>query len=102
MKTDIAIAQEAQLLPIGEVADNYGIPSEHLEPYGKYIAKVPATLIDEEKVKQNHLILVTAMSPTKAGIGKTTVSIGLSMALNRLGKKSVLRYASLRWVLASV
>ncbi len=90
MKTDIAIAQEAQLLPIGEVADNYGIPSEHLEPYGKYIAKVPATLIDEEKVKQNHLILVTAMSPTKAGIGKTTVSIGLSMALNRLGKKSVL------------
>ena len=76
--------------PIAEVAAGLGVAAHDLEPYGKYIAKVPTTLVDPEKVKRSNLILVTAMSPTKAGIGKTTVCIGLSMALNRLGHSSVL------------
>lgn len=76
--------------PIAEVATGLGVAAHDLEPYGKYIAKVPTTLVDPEKVKRSNLILVTAMSPTKAGIGKTTVCIGLSMALNRLGHSSVL------------
>ena len=61
-----------------------------MEPYGRYIAKVPYTLIDEAKVKKSKLILVTAITPTKAGIGKTTVSIGLALGLNKIGKKAVL------------
>ncbi|MDD6552638.1 MAG: formate--tetrahydrofolate ligase [Prevotellaceae bacterium] len=90
MKSDIDLARECVLEPIETIAGKIGIPEDDLEKYGKYIAKVPNTLIDEKKVQQNHLVLVTAMSPTKAGIGKTTVSIGLSMALNRIGKKSIL------------
>ena len=90
MKSDLEISQEALKDSIVDVARKINIPVERLEPYGKYIAKVPYELIDEEKVKKSHLILVTAMSPTKAGIGKTTVCIGLGMALNRLGKNSVL------------
>lgn len=90
MKTDLEIARECRLRDINDIAQGCGIPTEKLEYYGRHIAKVPAELIDENCVKQNHLILVTAMSPTKAGIGKTTVSVGLSMALNRLGMKSAL------------
>ena len=90
MKTDIQIARETPLQPIGELARRYGIDEQQLIPYGKYIAKLPLDAIDEERVQQSHLILMTAMSPTKSGIGKTTVSIGLSMALNRLGKISAL------------
>lgn len=75
---------------IEEIASSVGINSESIEQYGKYIAKVSLDVIDEAKVAKNHLVLVSSISPTKAGIGKTTVSIGLSMALNRLGKKSVL------------
>jgi len=90
MKTDIEIAREAKLLPIKEVASQIGIGEELLEPYGKYIAKVPYTSIDDEKVKNHKLILVTAITPTKAGIGKTTVSIGLALGLNKIGKKAVL------------
>ena len=90
MKTDLEIARECRLKDINYIAQGCGIPTEKLEYYGRHIAKVPAELIDENRVKQNHLILVTAMSPTKAGIGKTTVSVGLSMALNRLGMKSAL------------
>ncbi len=90
MKTDIQIAREAHLLPIGEVASKINIKPELLEPYGKYIAKVPYTKIDSEAVKQHKLILVTAITPTKAGIGKTTVSIGLALGLNKIGKKAVL------------
>ena len=90
MKTDIEIAREAKLLPIKDVAAQIGITEDLLEPYGKYIAKVPYTTIDEERVKNNKLILVTAITPTKAGIGKTTVSIGLALGLNKIGKKAVL------------
>ena len=90
MKTELEIARECKLERIEKIADKIGVPSEELENYGKYIAKVPLKLIDAEKVAKSNLILVTAISPTKAGIGKTTVSIGLSMAMNRLGKKSVL------------
>ena len=88
MKTDIQIARECELKPIGEVAQHLGIDPEQIEPYGRYMAKVPVSLIDEERVKQSRLILVTAISPTKAGIGKTTVSIGLTLGLNKLGKKA--------------
>lgn len=90
MKTDIEIAHETTLLPIQEVAKKAGISEDVLEPYGKYIAKIPYTSIDEEKVKKSNLILVTAITPTKAGIGKTTVSIGLSLGLNYIGKKAIL------------
>ncbi|BCS84581.1 formate--tetrahydrofolate ligase [Prevotella herbatica] len=90
MKTELEIARECKLERIEKIADKIGVPSEELENYGKYIAKVPLKLIDADKVAKSNLILVTAISPTKAGIGKTTVSIGLSMAMNRLGKKSVL------------
>ena len=79
MKTDIQIARECQLAPIGEIASQLGIDPEKIEPYGRYMAKVPISLIDEKRVKQSRLILVTAISPTKAGIGKTTVSIGLTL-----------------------
>ena len=75
---------------IEEVAATAGIPAEVLEHYGKYMAKIPLSLIDEERVACNRLILVSSISPTRAGIGKTTVSIGLSMALNRIGKRSML------------
>lgn len=90
MKTELEIARECQLQPIEKIADKIDIPNEELENYGKYIAKVSYHLIDKDRVNKSNLILVTAISPTKSGIGKTTVSIGLSMAMNRLGHKSVL------------
>ena len=89
MKTDIQIARETPLRKIKGIAEEWGIPREEVQNYGKYIAKLPLHLIDEERMKQHHLILVTAISPTKAGIGKTTVSIGLALGLNRLGKKAI-------------
>lgn len=89
MKTDIQIARECQLEPISKIASQLGIAPEKIEPYGKYMAKVPISLIDEEKVKKSRMILVTAISPTKAGIGKTTVSIGLAMGLHKIGKRAV-------------
>lgn len=90
MKSDIEIARSCSMKRIEDVAATIGISAESLEHYGKYMAKVPLSLIDEKKVACNNLILVTSISPTRAGIGKTTVSIGLSMALNRIGKRSVL------------
>ena len=90
MKTELEIARECQLQPIEKIADKIDIPNKELENYGKYIAKVSYHLIDKDRVNKSNLILVTAISPTKSGIGKTTVSIGLSMAMNRLGHKSVL------------
>lgn len=89
MKTDIEIARETSLKKIEDIANNVGIPSDEINNYGKYIAKLPLSLIDEEKVKKSNLILVTAITPTKAGIGKTTVSIGLSLGLNKIGKKAI-------------
>ena len=89
MKSDIEIARECKLAPITEIAAKLNIPEGELEQYGKYVAKVPEKLIDDEKVKQSNLILVTAITPTKAGIGKTTVSIGLALGLNKINKKAV-------------
>ena len=95
--TDIEIAQKAQLKHIREIASKLNIDEDSLELYGKYKAKLPIQLIDENKVNQNNLILVTAMTPTPAGEGKTTVSIGLTEGLNKIGKQAtvVLREPSL-------
>ena len=97
MKKDIEIAQEANIRPIGEIAAKLGIPQDELEMYGRYKAKIPLHFIDEERIKKSKLILVTAITPTPAGEGKTTTSIGLAQALNLLGKKTtvVLREPSL-------
>lgn len=89
MKSDIEIARSIELTKIKQVARDYDIPVEEIQNYGRYIAKVPETLIDEEKVNKSNLILVTAITPTKAGIGKTTVSIGLALGLNKIGKKAI-------------
>ena len=88
MKSDIEIARSTELMKIKQIAQNYGIPTDQVHHYGSYMAKVSEALIDEEKVKQSNLILVTAITPTKAGIGKTTVSIGLALGLNRIGRKA--------------
>ncbi len=89
MNSDIEIAREVSLRKIKEIATGLGIPREEVQNYGRYIAKIPIHLIDEEKIRQHNLILVTAITPTKAGIGKTTVSIGLALGLNKIGKKAV-------------
>lgn len=89
MKTDSEIAHEAKLNLIGDIARQIHIPEDDLEPYGKYMAKVPYTLIDDEKVKKSNLILVTSITPTKTGNGKTTVSVGLALGMNRIGKKTI-------------
>ncbi|MDX9811625.1 MAG: formate--tetrahydrofolate ligase [Bacteroidales bacterium] len=97
MKQDIEIAQAAAIKPIVEIADKLGIPRDDLEMYGKYKAKIPLHFIDEERIKNAKLVLVTAITPTPAGEGKTTTSIGLAQALNRIGKTTtvVLREPSL-------
>ena len=97
MKTDIEIAHEIKMKPIGEIADILGIDREDLIPYGKFKAKVPLKYINKQKYEKNKLILVSAISPTPAGEGKTTVSIGLTQGLNRIGKQTtvVLREPSL-------
>ncbi|MCI5451146.1 formate--tetrahydrofolate ligase [bacterium] len=89
MKTDIEIARETKLKPIADIASQLGIPEEKVEPYGRYAAKIDESLTDEQKVKEHKLILVTAITPTKAGIGKTTVSVGLALGMNRIGKKTI-------------
>jgi formate--tetrahydrofolate ligase len=91
MKTDIQIAQEASMLPIKEVAASIGIEEDDLELYGKYKAKISDELIDRSKGNPDgKLILVTAINPTPAGEGKTTVTVGLGQALGKLGKKSLI------------
>ena len=89
MKTDIEIAQEAKMRPITEIAAQLGLSDEHVIPYGRYKAKIDHRLIHDAK-KQGKLILVTAISPTPAGEGKTTTSVGLADALNAMGKKTML------------
>ena len=90
MKTDVQIAQEAKILPISEVAAKLGLKEDQLEHYGKYKAKISLEVLEERKDKKDgKLILVTAISPTPAGEGKTTVNIGLAMALNKLGKTAI-------------
>jgi len=91
MKSDIEIAQEAELLPITEIAAGLGIDCECLNPYGKYKAKIDHRLVKVLKDKPDgKLILVTAVNPTPAGEGKTTTNVGLADALSRLGKKALL------------
>ena len=87
MKTDIEIAHSIKMRPIKEISSSIGIGEDSLELYGKYKAKLPLSFINRSKFGK--LILVSAISPTPAGEGKTTVSIGLSQALNRIGKKSI-------------
>ncbi|MEG2339548.1 MAG: formate--tetrahydrofolate ligase [Odoribacter sp.] len=95
--TDIEIANTVKLKPITEIAAKLNIDPETIELYGKYKAKLPLSLIDPLKMQNKHLILVSAISPTPAGEGKTTISIGLTEGLNRIGKKTtvVLREPSL-------
>ncbi len=97
MKTDIEIAQSAKIKPVVEVAEKLGLKADDLELYGKYKAKLPLALIDEKRIARAKLILVTAITPTPAGEGKTTTSIGLTQGLNQMGKKAtvVLREPSL-------
>jgi len=96
-QSDIEIAQAKTLVHIKEIAAKLNIDEDIMEMYGKYKAKLPLSLIDEEKIKQNNLVLVTALTPTPAGEGKTTVSIGLTEGLNKIGKQAtvVLREPSL-------
>ncbi|HQV38818.1 MAG TPA: formate--tetrahydrofolate ligase [Flavobacteriales bacterium] len=95
--SDLEIAQRATLQPITAIGEKLGIHADRMENYGRYKAKLPLDLIDESKVKKAKLILVTAISPTPAGEGKTTTSIGLCEGLNKVGKKAmvVLREPSL-------
>ena len=89
MKSDIEIARSIRMKKITEVAAETGIPQEMVEPYGHYMAKVPESLADDEKARKHRLVLVTAITATKAGIGKTTVSVGLALGLNRIGRKAI-------------
>ena len=91
MKTDIQIAQEAQLQPIKDVAASIGIMEDDLELYGKYKAKLSDELMERTKDNPNgKLILVTAINPTPAGEGKTTTSVGLGQAFGKLGKRALI------------
>jgi len=94
---DLEIAKQVELKHISTIAEKLGLDSDNIEMYGKYKAKLPHSIIDHDKVKKSNLILVTAISPTPAGEGKTTMSIGLSEGLNQLGKQTtvVLREPSL-------
>ena len=89
MMTDIEIAQSTQMKPIQEIAKTAGVPEEYLEYYGRYKAKVDYKLLNEVQAEDGKLILVTAITPTPAGEGKTTTSVGLADGLRKIGKKSV-------------
>jgi formate--tetrahydrofolate ligase len=90
MKSDIQIARETRLKRIKDVAEGIGIPRDEVINFGRHMAKIPVELINMEKVDQSNLILVTAITPTKAGVGKTTVSIGLALGLNKIGKNAII------------
>ena len=96
-KSDLEIAQAADLQPIEDIAEKLNIERDEIELYGKFKAKLPLKHINEKKVGKSNLILVTAITPTPAGEGKTTTSIGLTEGLNKIGKKAtvVLREPSL-------
>ena len=89
--SDIEIAQASTLIPIMQLAkDRLGIPAEALDPYGHYKAKIDLVWLDKHTGPKGKLILVTAISPTPAGEGKTTTTVGLGDALNRIGKRTVI------------
>ncbi len=89
MKSDIQIAREASLIKVKDVAEKLGIPRDEVHSFGRYMAKTPISLLNKDKINDSNLILVTAITPTKAGVGKTTVSIGLSLGLNHIGKNAI-------------
>ena len=86
-KSDIEIAQECEMLPITQIAEKAGIDDKYLEQYGKYKAKIDYNLLKESDKKDGKLILVTAINPTPAGEGKTTTTVGLADAMQKMGKK---------------
>lgn len=88
MLSDIEISRAAKLKPITEIAEKLGIKADDIIPYGRTKAKVPLTYLDEEKIKNCNLILVTAITPNKAGVGKTVTSVATSLGLNYIGKKA--------------
>ncbi|MBN9484520.1 MAG: formate--tetrahydrofolate ligase [Bacteroidetes bacterium 43-93] len=88
MLSDIEISRAAKLRPISEIAQNLNINPDDIIPYGRTKAKVPLNYLNEEKIKNSNLILVTALTPTKAGVGKTVTSVALSLGLNHIGKKA--------------
>ena len=91
VKSDIEIARSAKMKPIGEILSKINVPDNHtsFSPMGRHIAKLNFEYIDKLKEKKSNLILVTAITPTPAGEGKTTTSVGLSDGLNKIGKKSI-------------
>lgn len=89
MKTDVEIAGEAHLEEVYKIAEDLGLKNEDIKPYGHYMAKIQGNPFNEPKEKEGKLILVTAINPTPAGEGKTTTNIGLAMAMNRMGKKTI-------------
>lgn len=89
MKSDIQIARETPLKKIKEIAESIGIDREDVINYGPYMSKIPLKLLNEKQIGKSNLILVTAITPTKAGVGKTTVAIGLALGLTKLGKKAI-------------
>ncbi len=101
-KSDIEIAQETVMEPISEIAKEAGVDEKYLEPYGRYKAKVDYQLLQDTKAPDGKLILVTAITPTPAGEGKTTTTVGLADGMRKLGKNVVvaLREPSLGPVLA--
>ena len=90
MKSDIQIARETPLRRIKDIAEEIGIPRDEVISFGRHMSKIPINLIDKKRIEKSNLILVTAITATKAGIGKTTVSIGLALGLNKIGKKAII------------
>ena len=91
MKSDIEIAQGIELKPIAEIAASLGLSGDDIIPYGRYVAKIPISVMDHyQEAPDGKVILVTAMSPTSMGEGKTTTTIGLGQALNHIGKKAIM------------
>ena len=86
MKSDIEISREATLKPIQQIADGLNISADSIIPYGKTKAKVELNVLNETNINKNNLILVTAISPTKAGVGKTVTTVSASLGLNKIGK----------------
>ena len=93
MKTDIEIAQAAKMRPVIEIANKAGIDEKYVEQYGKYKAKIDLSVMNDTQKPDGKLVLVTAITPTPAGEGKTTTTIGLADGLARIGKKSCHRSA---------